>query len=280
MKKYKPTSPGRRDMTGLDYSKLLSGDKKNKKLTSGKKRSVGRNAFGRITTRHKGGGAKRAYRQIDFAFDKRDIPFTIESIEYDPNRTGFIGIALYADGERRYTLLPQGVEVGTKLLISEKAPAKPGNRLPLEKLPIGTFVFNVEIKPGSGAKLVRSAGNYAEVLAKDAGYVDLKMPSGEVRKILQTAWASVGEVSNNEQRLVTIGKAGRNRHKGVRPTVRGAAMNAVDHPMGGGEARGRGSRPKRKTRQGKLVTPGVKTRTPKKYSNHLISSRRKSKKRR
>lgn len=261
-------------MTRLNYRKLLSGDKPTKPLVLGYKRSVGRNNQGRITMRHKGGGHKRKYRMVDFVFDKKDIPARIATIEYDPFRSAFIGLAVYRDGAKRYAVVPQGMKVGDTFVVSETAPVKIGNRLPLGKLPVGTFVYNIEIKPGEGARLARSAGNYAEIVAQDAGYTHLKMPSTEVRRIIATAWASVGEVSNEEHRLVNIGKAGRTRWMGVRPTVRGTAMNPVDHPHGGGEGRqGRGLR-RAKSMWGKPTGKGQKSRRPKKYSNVFIVSRR------
>ena len=236
---------------------------------------MGRNSAGRITTRHKGGGHKRLWRDIDFKMNKLNVPAKLETVEYDPNRSAYIGLALYADGERRYVVVPKNLKVGDTFTVSEKAPVKPGNRLPLGKIPIGTFVYNIEIKPNSGAKLVRSAGSFAEVIAHDAGYTQLKMPSTEVRKVLSTAWASVGEVSNDEHKLVTIGKAGRARHMGRRPTVRGSVMNPVDHPHGGGEGKaGRGHR-RARSKWGKPTGKGQKTRRPKKYSNTLIVRRRK-----
>lgn len=275
MKTNKPTTPSRRHMTGINYRDFLTVSKPHKALTKGGKRGVGRNAFGRITTRHKGGGHKRVYRLIDFKFNKINIPAKVETIEYDPYRTGFIALVVYRDGERRYILSPKSIKVGDELIISEKAPLKVGNRLILKNIPVGTFVYNIEIKPQGGAKIARSAGNYAEVIAHDSGYVHLKMPSTEVRKVLDTCWASVGEVSNDEHRLVTIGKAGRSRWLGIRPTVRGSAMNPVDHPYGGGEGRqGRGTR-RAKSKWGKPTGIGQKTRTPKKYSNKNIVRRRK-----
>lgn len=275
MKKHKPTTLGRRGMTRVSYKKKVTAKKPLKALTRGGKRAVGRNAHGRITMRHKGGGHKRRFRDIDFKYDKHGVPAKIETIEYDPNRTAYIGVALYADGERRYVLIPQTMNAGDTFIVAEDAKIAPGNRLPLGKIPIGTFVFNVEIKPQGGAKLARSAGNYAEVIAHDAGYTHLKMPSSEVRKVLSTGWASVGEVSNEEHKLVTIGKAGRARHMGKRPTVRGAAMNPVDHPHGGGEGKaGRGHR-RARSKWGKPTGKGQKTRKPKKYSNKLIVRRRK-----
>lgn len=267
-------------MSGINWRTALSRTEPEKSLTRGRKRSVGRNNQGRITTRHKGSGHKRLYRDIDFKYDKIDIPFTLKSIEYDPNRSGFIGMVAYKDGEKRYVLLPKGAKVGDKYIVSENAPLNPGNRLPLRNVSLGSFVYNVEIKPGGGAKLARSAGNYIEVIARDAGYVDLKMPSSEVRKVRETCFATLGEVSNEENRLINIGKAGRNRWLGKRPTVRGSAMNPVDHPYGGGEGRsGRGLR-RAKSKWGKPTGKGQKTRTPKKYSNKFIVKRRKVGKRR
>ncbi|MBA3733254.1 50S ribosomal protein L2 [Patescibacteria group bacterium] len=275
MKRYKPTSPSRRQMTTPSYGLSITVSEPVKSLTHGFRRQMGRNHHGHITTRHKGGGHKRLFREIDFTYDKRDIPYTIKTVEYDPNRTGFIGLAQYKDGEKRYVLLPRSVKVGDELVTSENAEAKPGNRLPLRNITIGTFVYNVEIKPLGGAKLARSAGNYVEVIAKDAGYVDIKLPSTEVRKVKETAWASIGDVSNDENRLVNLGKAGRSRWLGIRPTVRGTAQNPVDHPYGGGEGvQGRGRR-RAISVYGKPTGKGQKSRTPKKYSNKYIVSRRK-----
>ncbi len=275
MKHYKPTSNPRRQMTTVSYGEHITTSEPYKPLTSGFKRDVGRNNYGRLTTRHKGGGNKKLYRLVDFMFDKKDIPAIVTTVEYDPYRTGFIALITYKDGEKRYMLVPKGVKVGDTVLVSEKAEIKAGNRLPLRNIPVGTFVYNVEIQANGGAKLARSAGNFIEIIAQDAGYTHLKMPSTEVRKVLDSAWASVGEVSNDENRLVNIGKAGRSRWLGIRPTVRGSVMNPVDHPKGGGEGRqGRGRR-REVNVYGKPTGKGQKTRTPKKYSNHLIVSRRK-----
>ena len=275
MKRFKPTSPSRRNMTSIDYANVLTASKPEKGLTRGFKRAVGRNHHGKITTRHKGGGHKRLFREIDFTYNKVDVPYKVMTIEYDPNRSGFIGLVQYRDGAKRYILLPKGITVGDTLHTSPNAEVKVGNRLPLRNISVGTFVYNVEVKPLGGAKLARSAGNFIEVIAKDAGMVDLKMPSSEVRKVLDTAWASVGEVSNDENRLVNLGKAGRSRWLGIRPTVRGTAMNPVDHPHGGGEGRqGRGRR-RAISIYGKPTGKGQKSRTPKKYSNKNIVSRRK-----
>ncbi|MEK7604810.1 MAG: 50S ribosomal protein L2 [Patescibacteria group bacterium] len=275
MKTYKPTSKSRRHMTTLPYKELLSGDEPHKPLVGSKKRQGGRNAFGRITTRHQGGGHKRQFRDIDFSYNKKNIPAKFETIEYDPYRSAFIGLALYRDGERRYVIVPKGTAVGDTFIVSETAPLTPGNRLPIGKIPVGTFIYNVEIAPLSGSSLVRSAGTYAEVVAHDAGYAQVKLPSTEIRKISDLAWASIGAVGNEEYNLVVIGKAGRSRWLGKRPTVRGTAMNPVDHPHGGGEGRqGRGLR-RAKSKWGKPTGKGQKTRTPKKYSNVFIVSRRK-----
>ncbi len=275
MKTYKPTTASRRGMTGINYREFLTASEPLKSLTSGFKRDVGRNSFGRLTTRHKGGGHKRLYRAVDFRYNKKDIPAEVLTLEYDPNRTGFIALVQYKDGEKRYVLAPKSMKVGDSFVVSEKAPVKMGNRMPLKKIPVGTFVYNVELKPGNGGKLGRSAGNYIEVVAQDANYTHLKMPSTEIRRVHEECYASVGEVSNDENRLVNIGKAGRSRWLGIRPTVRGTAMNPVDHPHGGGEGRqGRGSR-RAKTAQGKPTGKGQKSRRAKKYSNIFIVSRRK-----
>ena len=261
-------------MTTLPFKELLSGDKPTKALMRAKKRRGGRNAFGRITTRHRGGGHKRRLRDIDFIFDKRNVPATIETIEYDPFRSAFIARALYADGERRYITAPKGMKVGSTFIVGEGVPITLGNRLPIGSIPVGTFVYNIELKPGGGGVLVRSAGNYAEVVAHDAGFAQIKLPSTEVRKVSDLCYASVGAVGNEEYNLVVIGKAGRSRWMGIRPTVRGSAMNPVDHPHGGGEGRqGRGLR-RAKTMWGKPSGKGQKTRTPKKYSNVFIVTRR------
>jgi large subunit ribosomal protein L2 len=276
MKTYRPTTQSRRNMSVVSYRDSLTAKGPQKSLTKGGKRSVGRNNKGRITVRHKGGGHKRKFRDIDFRFDKKNIPAKIETIEYDPNRSGFIALVCYADGERRYILSPRKMKVGDKFMVSDKkTEVKIGNRMPLSKIPVGTFVYNIEVKPGNGGKLARSAGNFAELVAVDGGYAQLKMPSSETRKVPDKCFASIGEVSNSKHRLTKVGKAGRSRWMGRRPTVRGSAMNAVDHPMGGGEGRsGRGNR-RQKTLWGKHAGKGQKTRKPKKYSNYLIVSRRK-----
>lgn len=277
MKKYKPTSPGRRDGSVIEYKKKLTSTKSkpHKALTKGKRSTGGRNSAGRITTHYRGAGNKRTYREIDFKYDKKDVPAKVETIEYDPNRSGFIALVCYLDGERRYILAPQELKAGDQIVVSETAKPKVGNRLPLTAIPVGTFVYNVETNPGGGARLARSAGNYAEVVAQDDKHTTLKMPSTEVRKVLKTAWASIGAVSNEENRLVSIGKAGRARHMGLRPKTRGAARNAVDHPHGGGEGKSPRGHRRQRTKQGRPTGKGQKTRKPKKYSNALIVQRRK-----
>lgn len=279
MKKLKPTTPSRRGTKIPTYKGVLTASKPFKSLTKGKRRISARNSAGRITVRHRGGGHKRKYRDIDFRYQKHDIPAKVESVEYDPNRSSFISLVCYRDGSRAYVITPATLRVGSTFMVSETAPVKPGNRLPLRNIPVGTFVYNVEIHAGGGAKVARSAGNYAEVVANEGGKTNIKMPSGEVRKLDEKAWASIGEVSNSEHKLRNIGKAGRNRWLGKRPTVRGSVMNPVDHPHGGGEGKqGIGLRRGPKTRQGKQAL-GVKTRKSKKYSNSAIVSKRKRKKR-
>lgn len=277
MKKYAPTTPSRRHASGIEYAKILTKKEPYKSLTKWFKRAKGRNAQGRITSRHKGGGVKRLYRMIDFKMDKINQPATLLSVEYDPNRSGFIGLVEYQDKEKRYILLPQEIKVGQKISVSEEAPLAPGNRLPLEKIPGGTKVYNIEIKPGGGAKLVRSAGSFAEVLGQEGKFALVKLPSKEVRKINKKSFASIGQVSNPEHSFVVIGKAGRSRLLGRRPKVRGSAMSPAAHPYGGGEGRAlRGTR-RPKNKWGK-ITGGRKTRKKKKYSDSLIIKRRKKKK--
>jgi len=277
IKKYNPTSAGRRDGSVIDYKQKLTSTKSNplKSLTKGKRSTGGRNSDGRITTHYRGGGNKQTYRLIDFKYNKHDVPATVETLEYDPNRSGFVALICYADGERRYVLAPQKLAAGDQVMTSETAKVKVGNRLPLHAIPVGTYVYNVEINPGAGARLARSAGNYAEVVAQDPSHTTLKMPSSEIRKVQKTAWASVGSVSNEEYRLVSIGKAGRARHMGLRPKVRGTAKNAVDHPHGGGEQKSPRGHRRQRTKQGRPTGKGQKSRSPKKYSDKLIVLRRK-----
>jgi large subunit ribosomal protein L2 len=277
MKSYKPTTPSRRKMTTVTYRGVLTTNDPYKPLTRGFKRGVGRNAFGRITSPYKGAGHKRSYREMDFKYDIMDIPAKVQTVEYDPNRSGFIGLVAYANGAKRYVLLPKSMTVGSTFIVSEKADLEVGNRTRLSNIPVGTFVYNVEVKPRAGAKLVRSAGVFAQVVAHDGGFTSLKLPSTEIRKVVDTCFASIGEVSNDEYRLRNVGKAGRSRHLGRRPKTRAMAKNPVDHPYRGGEgAQPRGTR-RPKTKYGK-TTGGHKTRTPKKYSNVHIVSRRVSRK--
>lgn len=260
-------------MQTVTYKGVLTTNEPEKSLTHGFQRAMGRNNRGRITTRHKGGGNKRLFREIDFLYNKKDVPAVFKTVEYDPNRSAFIALVQYSDGEKRYVIAPKTVKVGNSFIVSEKAPLTAGNRLPLKFIPVGTFVYNVEIKPKGGAKIARGAGVFVQVIANHEGYTHLKMPSSEVRRVPETCWATIGEVSNEEYHLANWGKAGRSRHRGIRPTVRGTAMNPVDHPHGGGEGRqGRGTR-RPKTKWGK-ITGGRKTRSPKKYSNPFIVSRR------
>lgn len=278
MKTYKPYTKSQRNRVSINYREYITTQTPHKPLVKGIKRDVGRNNMGRVTVRHKGAGHKRNQRMVDFVYvDKLNIPARVETVEYDPNRSGFISLVVYKDGERRYILAPKGLTVGTEIITGAEAPVAVGNRLPISKIPVGTFIYNVELHPHGGAKLGRSAGNYIQVLGQDMGLATIKLPSGETRKVLDTCYASIGGVSNDEHHLVNLGKAGRNRWLGVRPTVRGTAMNPVDHPHGGGEGRqGVGLRRGPKTREGKQAF-GVKTRTPKKYSNKFIITRRKSK---
>lgn len=251
---------------------VLTRKEPERSLVFGFHRRKGRNAFGRITTRHKGGGVKRLFRAIDFVYDKKDVPAVVEALEYDPNRTSFIALVRYADGEKRYVLAPQTAKAGSRFIVSAGAPAEVGNRLPLAAIPVGTFVFNIELVPGKGAQLVRSAGVGAEVLAVEGGWAQLKLPSGEIRMVPANCWATIGLLSNSEWSLMTIGKAGRNRLRGIRPTVRGSAMNPRDHPYGGGEGRQpRGTRHP-KTAWGKIVG-GVKTRKSKRSDRFILKRR-------
>lgn len=277
MKSYKPTSAGRRDSSVIEYKKKLTSTKStpHKPLTKGMSSTGGRNNAGRITNHYRGGGNKRTYREIDFKYNKKDVPAVVETIEYDPFRSGFVALLCYADGERRYILAPQQLAAGDEVIVSATAKPKIGNRLPLQAIPVGTFVYNVEIQPGAGARLARSAGNAAEVVAQDATHTTIKMPSSEIRKVHKTAWASIGSVSNEEHRLVVIGKAGRARHMGLRPKNRGSARNAVDHPHGGGEGKAPRGHRRSRTKQGRPTGKGQKTRSPKKYSNKFIVARRK-----
>ncbi|MBU2564276.1 50S ribosomal protein L2 [Patescibacteria group bacterium] len=277
MKIYKPTSPGRRNMTKASDKQLTKKAKPFKKLLKTKKSRAGRSKEGTITVRHRGGGHKKKYRVIDFKRQKFGIPGRVISIEYDPNRTCFIALINYIDGEKRYILAPQELKVGNEIITNEKTPLKPGNRMMLKNIPSGTFVYNIELIPGHGGKIVRSAGNSAQIMSVEGNHAQISLPSGEVRMIPIKSMASIGALSNQEHMFENIGKAGRSRWKGKRPTVRGSAMNPVDHPHGGGEGRsGISLRLGPKTPWGKQAY-GVKTRRPKKYSNKFIIKRRKGK---
>ena len=273
MKTYKPTTPSRRGMTGIDFSQL-SKKRPEKKLLKYVKRNVGRGSSGMITVRHKGGGVKRMYRIIEFSQTKMDSPAKVIALEYDPNRTAFIALIEYKDKEKQYIVSAQGLKIGDEVVFSESAILNPGNRVKLKSLPVGTSVYNVEFEPGKGGKIVRSAGTAAQVLAQDGGYTNLKMPSTEIRRFKSECFATIGAVSNPENRFYTLGKAGKSRLKGRRPHVRGSAMNPVDHPHGGGEGRQPIGLKYPKTPWGKHAL-GVKTRNRKKWSTKHIIQRRK-----
>ncbi|MBU4691329.1 50S ribosomal protein L2 [Mycoplasma zalophi] len=279
IKHYKPTSNGRRNMSSLDYKNNLSGHKPEKSLLVPLKKHAGRNHSGIITTRHHGGGNKRKYRLIDFKRNKDNIEAVVKTIEYDPNRSANISLLVYKDGEKRYILSPKGLNVGNVVVSGENVDIKVGNSLALKNIPDGTFVHNIELQPKQGGIIARSAGTSAQVLGKEENgrYVILRLKSGEVRKVLAECRATIGIVGNEEHSLVNIGKAGRNRHLGIRPTVRGSAMNPNDHPHGGGEGRQPIGRKSPLTPWGKKAL-GVKTRSTKKSSNKLIIRRRKANK--
>ena len=268
---YKPTSPARRFMSVLTFEEITKKTPE-KSLTTDLRHRAGRTNQGKITVRHQGGGARRKYRIIDFKRQKDGIPATVKAIEYDPNRTCFIALLFYADGEKRYILAPLGLKVGDTVMSGPTADIKPGNCLPIANIPLGTLIHNVEIKPGKGGQMVRSAGVAAQVMAKEGAFAQVRLPSGEVRKVPMTARATVGQVGNTDHSNVRIGKAGRKRHMGVRPTVRGVVMNPVDHPHGGGEGRSPVGMPAPMSPWGKK-TQGVKTRKHRKYSDKMIVSR-------
>ncbi len=270
IKTYKPTSPGRRGMTGLDFAEITR-DHPERSLVESRHSPQGRNCYGRITSRHRGGGHKQLYRVIDFKRDKVGVPARVAEIEYDPNRSARIALLHYADGEKRYILAPREIRVGDEVIASPHAEIRPGNTLPLKAIPQGTLVHNVELKPGRGGQLVRAAGGSAQIMAREGGYVLLRLPSGELRKVLEDCRATVGDLSNPDHANISIGKAGRNRWRGIRPQSRGVAMNPVDHPMGGGEGKTSGGRHPC-TPWGK-PTKGYKTRG-KKPSDRLIVKRR------
>ena len=273
VKKLRPVTPGQRYRMAPAFSEITKATPE-KSLTVTKKRSGGRNNSGKMTMRYIGGGHKKKSRIVDFKRSKTDVPATVKSIEYDPTRSARIALVYYADGAKAYILAPEGLTVGQEVISGENVAPEVGNSLPLGKIPLGTIVHNVELKPGRGGAMARSAGSYCQLVAREGKYATVKLPSGETRGVLVTCMATVGTVSNSEHMNVTLGKAGRNRWLGKRPRTRGVAMNPVDHPMGGGEGKSSGGHPR--SRKG-LYAKGKKTRTPKKYSNNLIISRGKKK---
>ena len=274
IKSFKPTTPSRRTLTVSDFSDITVGKPSVKKLLTTKVKQGGRNNQGRVTVRWVGGGHKRKIRKVDFKRDKNNIPATVAALEYDPNRSARLALLNYADGEKRYIIAPDGLKVGDVILASENAEIKTGNCLTLKSIPVGTLVHNVEMRPGKGAQMARSAGSFAQVLGKEEEYAQLRLRSGEVRKVLITCKATIGQVGNLEHENISLGKAGRNRWKGIRPRVRGVAMNPVDHPHGGGEGRTSGGRPSC-TPWGK-PTKGHKTRNNKRTQKYVIRDRHKA----
>ncbi len=273
VKKYKPTSPGRRGMSGATFEEVTKSTPE-RTLTVTRKAHGGRNAQGRVTVRHRGGGHRRFLRAVDFKRDKRDIPARVAAIEYDPNRSARLALLHYADGEKRYIVAPLELRVGDTVMAGLKAEIRPGNSIPLANIPLGTLVHNIELKEGRGGQLVRSAGTSAQLLGKEGIYAALRLPSGEVRRVRQTCYATVGEVGNADHSNIKLGKAGRKRHMGIRPTVRGTAMSPRDHPHGGGEGRQPTGMPGPKSPWGK-PTRGYKTRLNKQTEKYIIRHRAK-----
>ena len=273
IKSYKPDTPGRRGMTTLTFEDITT-NKPEKSLTKKKKRTGGRNNLGRMTVRHRGGGHKKRYREIDFKRNKDIVPGKVATIEYDPNRSANIALIHYKDGEKRYILAPEGLKVGMEIVSGEKVDVKVGNVMPIMNIPVGTVIHNIEMRPGKGGQLARSAGSSAQIMGRDGEYVLIRLRSSEMRKILGTCRATIGEVGNADHGLVKLGKAGRKRYLGFRPTVRGSAMNPVDHPHGGGEGKAPIGRPAPMTPWGKKAL-GVKTRKKNHTTDKFIVSRRK-----
>lgn len=271
VKKLRPITPGTRFRTAPVFDKITT-DKPEKSLVSTQKRSGGRNNSGKMTVRNIGGGHKKRYRVIDFKREKHGVPAVVKTVEYDPNRSARIALLFYKDGEKRYIVAPEGLEVGQEIISGKGVAPEIGNTLPLSEIPLGSIIHNVELKPGKGASMARSAGSYVQLLARDGKYATLKLPSGEMRQVLAVCFATIGTVSNSDHMNVRLGKAGRNRWLGKRPRTRGVAMNPVDHPMGGGEGRSSGGHPR--SRNG-LYTKGLKTRKPNKYSDRLIIGKNK-----
>jgi large subunit ribosomal protein L2 len=270
VKTYRPITPARRYMTTADFS-ILTKKAPEKSLLESKKSHAGRNNTGRITTRHHGGGVRQHYRLIDFKRDKQGIPAKVVALEYDPNRTAYIALLQYVDGEKRYILAPLNLNVGDSVIASDEADIKPGNTLRLKAIPVGTLIHNIELRPGKGGQMVRSAGAYAQVLGREGEYGQIRMPSGEVRRILLDCQATIGQIGNTEHENITIGKAGRARKMGIRPTTRGVAMNPVDHPMGGGEGKASGGLPRSPWG---WYTKGLKTRNNKRTDSFIVKRRR------
>lgn len=271
IKKYKPITPGLRYKITNAYTEVTT-DSPERSLLASNNRSGGRTNTGRMSMRYIGGGHKRQYRIIDFKRDKHDIPAVVKTIEYDPNRSAFIALVTYKDGEKRYIIAPEGLKVGHEIISGESVAPEVGNSLSLAKMPLGTIIHNIELQPGRGASICRSAGTFAQLTGKDGKYVIVKLPSGEARMILGTCFATIGTVSNSDHTLVTLGKAGAARWRGIRPRTRGVAMNPVDHPMGGGEGRASGGHPR--SRKGKIAK-GLKTRNTKKASSKFIITKKK-----
>ena len=276
IKTYRPTTPARRQMTVSGFDGVDKHVKPEKSLVEVLKKNAGRNSYGRITVRHQGGGNRQKYRVIDFKRDKRDVEGKVVRMEYDPNRSAFIALIEYADGERRYILAPVGLKNGDTVVAAPTADIKPGNALPMANIPVGTVIHNIELYPGKGAQLVRSAGVAAQLMAKEGSMVTLRLPSGEMRKVRMDCYATVGQVGNIDHANVHIGKAGRKRHMGIRPTVRGSVMNPVDHPHGGGEGKSPIGRPGPVTPWGKPAL-GYKTRKTKNKTDKFIVKRRNAK---
>jgi len=273
VKKYKPTTPSRRGMTGSTFEEITKA-RPERSLLKPLRKSGGRNMYGRVTVRHRGGGHRRHIRVVDFKRDKRNIPARVAAIEYDPNRTARLALLFYADGEKRYIIAPLDLRVGDMIMSGPEADLRPGNSLPISNIPVGTMVHNIELKEGRGGQLVRAAGSAAQLLAKEGDYAQVRLPSGEVRLIRQSCYATIGQVGNVDNSNVKLGKAGRKRHLGVRPTVRGSAMSPRDHPHGGGEGRQPIGMPSPKSPWGK-PTLGKKTRHNKRTDKYIVRRRRK-----
>jgi len=271
VKVYKPTTPGQRGMTGYTFEEITKG-KPERSLTVIKKQRAGRNVYGRVTVRHRGGGNKRFIRVVDFKRDKRDIPAKVIAIEYDPNRTSRLALLNYADGEKRYIIAPLGLKVGDTVIAGANVEIRTGNSMPISNIPVGSQVHNIEVREGRGGQLVRSAGGSAQLLSKEGDYAQIRMPSGEVRMVRRTCYATLGQVGNLDHSNVKLGKAGRKRHMGIRPTVRGSAMSPRDHPHGGGEGRQPAGMPGPKSPWGK-PTRGYRTRRNKRTDQYIVRRR-------